>query len=492
MDKFDLYQDIATRTGGDIYLGVVGPVRTGKSTFITKFMETLVLPNIADKHRLQRVVDEMPQSADGKTIMTTQPKFVPDDGVKVTMQENLNFNVRLIDCVGYLVDGAVGHREGDKPRLVRTPWDDEEIPFEQAAQIGTDKVIKDHSTIGVVLTTDGSITDIPRSGYIEAEERVVKELEQIGKPFVIVLNSKTPLAEETQKLTQSLSEKYGVTAIAKDVQNMNSDDITDVMSGVLMEFPIRLIQASMPKWLQCLSGSSELIKKMTSQVASVVADVNKMSDYKKLENLFVDDENLEKVSKINVEFGKGSIEFEIVPKPHLFYKVLSEECGIDLSDDFKLISFVKSSRYAATEYGKLKEALMQVEAAGYGVVVPAIEDMELEEPEIMKQGGKFGVKIKASAPSLHIMRVDVSTEVSPIVGTQAQSEEMAAYLMEQYQKDKDGIWATNMFGKTLDTLVKEGINGKLATVQGDTQDKLRKTITRIVNEGKGGVLCVLI
>ncbi len=492
MESFDLYNDIATRTGGDIYVGVVGPVRTGKSTFIKKFMESLVIPKIENQHKKQRAIDEMPQSADGKTIMTTQPKFVPAEAVRISLTEGLEVNVRMIDCVGYLVDGALGHIENDKPRLVHTPWDDKEIPFEKAAEIGTTKVIKEHSTIGIMVTTDGTVTGIERSKYIDAEERVVSELKAIGKPFMIVLNSKNPKAEETLKLREALELKYGVPVSAQNVLEITEEQIAEIMESILMEFPIKLIEANIPKWMQALNEDNDIIKTALNAIKDISGKVIKMKDFKNFETLFTDDKYFEPTKAISVEFGQGKIEVEFDAKPELFYKVLSDECETDVKDDFNLLAFVKKLKHAKTEYDKIKSALDSVNEKGYGIVNPTMDEMVLEEPEITKQGSKYGVKLKATAPSLHIMKVDVETEINPIIGSEEQSKDMVDFLLSEFENNKSGIWNTNMFGKSLDVLVNEGINGKLLSLPEEAQVKLRKTLTRIVNEGKGGVICILI
>jgi len=492
MDSFDLYKDIATRTGGDIYVGVVGPVRTGKSTFIKRFMETLVLPAITDKNVKQRAIDEMPQSADGKTIMTTQPKFVPEQGVKVTINKNIDVNVRMIDCVGYLVEGAMGHTEGNKPRAVRTPWSNEEMPFEQAAELGTNKVIKEHSTIGVVVTSDGSITEIGRPKYIPAEERVIKELSGLGKPFVVVLNSKTPGNPDTMKLRDALEERYRVPVVSMDVLNMNMDDITSIMEKVLLEFPLKLVEANMPRWMQVLDSNNDVIADIMERMEKCADGVNRMRDYKKFDELFNGSENILPDAEISLDMGKGSLVVKVIPKEGLFFNILTSTCGTDIDDDYSLLKYVKYMKEAEREYSKIKHAMEEVKENGYGVVMPTSDDMILEEPELVKQGNRFGVCLKASAPSLHIMRVDVTTEINPIVGTEQQGEDLVKYLMSGFEDNKQGIWETNMFGKSLNLLVKEGLSNKLHAMPQDAQMKLRKTLGRIINEGKGGVICILL
>lgn len=490
--QFDLYKDIATRTGGDIYVGVVGPVRSGKSTFIRRFMDTLVLDNIRDKNSRKRAEDELPQSADGKSIMTTQPKFVPNEAVKVSFADNIAVNMRMIDCVGYIVEGALGAEEGGKDRLVRTPWSDDEIPFKEAAEIGTEKVIKEHSTIGVLVTTDGSITEITRDKYVAAEERVVKELKSLGKPFVIVLNTTSPEKPENKKLQEELSAKYDAPVLVKDALNMSAEDISEIMQAVLLEFPLKLVDVTAPKWIQALSSENGIVKELIKVLREVTADMVKMRDFDKLKAAFAGAEYLDIPDNVIVDAGKGRIEVQIKIKPDLFLKVLSEECGHDISDDFMLMSYIRFLKCAETEYGKLKNALEQVYATGYGVVTPTRTDMLLEEPEPIKQGGQYGIKLKASAPSLHLIRVDVESEVCPIVGTEQQSGELVQSLMDKFGDDKSGIWDTNIFGKSLHELMNDGLTGKLNAMPEEAKIKMRKTITKIVNEGKGGVLCILL
>ncbi|MEG1613243.1 MAG: stage IV sporulation protein A [Clostridia bacterium] len=492
MTNFNLYKDIATRTNGDIYVGVVGPVRSGKSTFIKRFMEVLVLDNIEDKNKRQRALDELPQSADGKSIMTTQPKFVPSEAVKVNFKDNISANIRMIDCVGYIVDGAIGHLEGGKERQVRTPWFDYEIPFTKAAEIGTEKVIREHSTIGVLVTTDGSITDIDRKSYVSAEERVVKELKELGKPFAIVLNTTTPTKAETLKLSDALQEKYSVPVIVKDVINMTEIDISEIMEKILLEFPLKLIETVAPRWIQALSPDNSIIKELVGLMTGAAKDMLKMRDYTKLVSSFSSAGYLDSPEITNMDMGKGRVEMEIKVKPDLFFTVLSEECGHDIPDDFMLFSYIRCLKHAEQEYGKMKGALQEVYDTGYGVVTPLMSEMLLEEPVMIKQGGQYGIKLKASAPSLHIMRVDVETEVSPIVGTEQQSEDLVKSLLTKYENNKNGIWETNIFGKSLNSLVNEGLNNKLHAMPIEARAKMRKTVSKIVNEGKGGVLCILL
>lgn len=492
MENYGLYEDIANRTGGDIYVGVVGPVRCGKSTFITQFMQNLVVPNILDKNARQRTIDELPQSADGKTIMTTQPRFIPSKATAIRVGDKVDMNVRMIDCVGYLIDGVLGHEEGERKRLVKTPWTEEEIPFEEAAELGTKKVIDEHSTIGIVLTTDGTISEIPRSSYVKAEERVVRELSEQNKPFVIVLNSKNPKSEESKKLAKSLEAKYGVSVLLIDVLKLNQNNIDDIFEKILLEFPIKSLKIKMPKWMQALPYNDPIITNVISEIKKFGEKANKIGQIDKTNVAFLESDDFEPVVVSSIKMGEGKIYFDITPKPGLFYRVLSKQCDLDIADDFHLISHIKQLAHAKHEFDKLKVALADVKEKGYGVVMPNVEDMKLEEPEIVKQGNKFGVKLKASAPSLHIMSVDIETEVNPVVGSQAQSEEMVKYMMSEFEQNPEAIWQTNMFGKSLSSLVNEGINSKITMMPSEAQHKMRKTLGRIVNEGKGGIICILL
>lgn len=491
MQQFDLYRDISTRTGGDIYIGVVGPVRTGKSTFITKFMQTLVLPSVKDAHRKKRLTDELPQSADGKTIMTTQPKFVPDEAETVNLGENLKAKVRLIDCVGYLADSAEGHTEDGKPRLVDTPWSEEKMPFEKAAEYGTRKVMTDHSTIGIVVTSDGSVTELPRKAYEKAEERIVAEMKELGKPFVVVLNTANEKDAGSKKLAEKLSESYGVPVILENVANMGKDEISDILKAVLMQFPVESIGISFPKWLQALPRDNEIITDIIGKAVAASENVKVTGDYRKLADAYEGDEYIQKITDINVDFGKGKITLELAPVPGLFYDVLSRQCDLRIENDFQLVSYIKSLGYAKKQYDKLSEAVKQADEFGYGVVIPTDEDMSLDAPEIVKRGSHYGVKLKASAPSYHIMKVEVETEVSPIM-SEAQDEKVLKDWLEGFGEDSRGVWKTNMLGKSLDSIAKDGLTSKLASMPADTRAKLKKTVGRIVNEGKGGVLCILL
>ena len=491
MEKFDIYADIARRTNGDIYVGVVGPVRTGKSTFITRFMESMVLPHIADPHLLERTRDELPQSADGKTIMTTQPKFVPNEAVTLQLDQ-VTLNVRMLDCVGYLVEGAMGHMEDEAPRLVRTPWSEQELPFEKAAEIGTRRVIRAHSTIGILLTSDGSICEIPRQNYVEAEERVVAELKECGKPFVIVLNTRTPDSEDTRRLGAALEEKYKIPVVVCNVQEISQEQIAGILEKILFQFPIRRLDISLPEWMKALPADHEIISGLIEEVRVNSSVLCKMEDHKVFLKLFNENEYFELPQISSILPGEGRMVCRFEAKAGLFNAILSGIAGEPIEDDFALMMFVQKLAKAKFEYDKLKEALNSVKECGYGVVTPGLDEMSLETPEIVRHGSRFGVRLKASAPSLHIMRVDINTEVSPIVGTEQQSEELVKYLLSEFEHDPKGIWETNMFGKSLHMLVKENLANKLHAMPQDAQKKMRRTLGRIVNEGKGGMICILL
>ena len=487
----NIYTDIAKRTNGDVYIGVVGPVRCGKSTFIQKFIQNFVLSNITNKHDRERANDELPQAGDGIMVMTTKPQFVPNEAVKIKIG-NTQMSVRLIDSVGFMVEGATGATENDKPRLVKTPWSDKEIPFVQAAVIGTEKVINEHSTIAIAVTSDGSFGDIPKENFEVAEKRTVEQLKLTGKPFVMILNTKNPQEEKTIELAKQMCKKYSAPVLPINVNELKKEDVDNIMTEILKEFPIEVVNIKMPKWLKPLPSNNSTITEILETINSAVSEISKIGHYDSNKILFENSENFEPILNNNIEMGSGAITFEIMPKEGLFYRVLSEQCGMEIKDDFELINSIKDLTSAKLKFDKLKSALNQVEETGYGIVIPSIEEMELKEPEIVRSGGKCGVKLKAQAPSLHIMKVNVETEVSPIVGGYEQSEELVKYLLQEFENNPQGIWQTNMFGKSLESLVNEGLNGKLNAMPINLQNKLRKTIGRIVNEGKGGILCILL
>lgn len=492
MEKYAIYNDISVRTGGDLYIGVVGPVRTGKSTFISKFMEKFVIPNIGNKFQKQLTTDDMPQSAEGKAIMTTQTKFVPSNAVKVQFRNKASASVRLVDCVGYLVDGATGYAEDDKPRLVKTPWSDEEIPFEKAAEIGTKKVIEEYSTIGILVTTDGSIGDIPRVNYESAEERVVNELKDINKPFVIILNCKEPNSDYSVNLANELQSKYNVSVINVNVSTLSVDDINNIMEKVLFEFPMQSVNIEMPNWMRALSQDSDIISDLITSVKNATKDVSKMRDFSLIQSCVENNENFNCLELKEMSLGDGTTVMKLMCEDGLYYKVLSEQCGEQINNDCELLAYIKSFSEYKKRFSKIKDALEQAETDGYGVVFPSVEEMNLDEPELVKQGGRYGVKLKATAPSLHIIKVDVSTEISPTVGTEKQSEDIINFISEKFEDEPEEIWQTNMFGKTLHDLVKDGLNEKINGIPKNAQNKMRKTLGRMVNENRGGMICILL
>lgn len=492
MGEYNIYQDISNRTQGDIYLGVVGPVRTGKSTFIKRFMELLVIPNIDNDYKKSRTKDELPQSGSGKTIMTTEPKFVPNEAIEIHLKDNASLKVRLIDCVGYLVRGALGYQENEFPRMVSTPWSDEPIPFESAAELGTKKVINEHSTIGIVVTTDGSITDISRQSYIEAEERVVNELKEIKKPFVILLNSTIPNHPDTINLRDKLFEKYDVPVISVDCLNMTMEDINGILEKILFEFPIKELNFSLPKWFDSLEYNHWLKAEIIQNLREAIQHIQKLRDVEKIVYEFKECGSISSVNIQEINLGEGLTNLNIKLKDNLFYNILGEESGYSISGEHQLLSLIKELSFAKREYDKISAALKDVRDLGYGVVPPSVEDMKLEEPEMLKQGNGFGIRLKASAPSLHFIRADVEAEVAPIVGTEKQSEDLVNYLLDQFENHPRKLWSTNMFGKSLHELVQDGLQNKLTKMPQDVQLKLQKTLTRIINEGNGGLLCIIL
>ena len=490
--SFNLYRDIAERTDGDVYIGVVGPVRTGKSTFIARFMEELVLPRLPSGPKRDRLADELPQSGSGKTIMTTQPKFVPGEAVQVMLQEQTPVRIRLVDSVGYLVKGALGTSENDAARMVHTPWFDQDIPFDQAAEIGTRKVMTDHATIGMVVTTDGTITDLPRNAYVEAEERVVSELKALGKPFVMLLNSASPRQADTLALRDSLEDKYAVPVMLLNVKEMGVEDIQHVLESVLMEFPLREARLNVPAWLGALDNDHWLVKHILEGVHLAGITPRKMRETAVFDEAFADSEYAGAVRMDQVSPGEGRMDFTLPLKEGLFNRILGEECGTEIRGDAHLLALMKELVSAKTEYDRVADALRAVRETGYGLVTPAISEMTLQQPEIVKQGGRFGVKLKAQAPSLHMIRVDIETEVTPVVGTEQQSEELVKYLLEEFESDPQKIWSTNFFGKSLSDMVREGLNNKLLQMPADTQEKVQEMLTRIINECSGGMICILL
>jgi len=492
VDSFNIYKDIAERTQGDIYVGVVGPVRTGKSTFIKKFMDLMVIPKIDNNYKKERAKDELPQSGSGKSIHTTEPKFVPNEAVEITIDEDIKFKVRMVDCVGYIVKGAVGYMDGEEAKMVNTPWYEYEIPFEDAAEIGTRKVITDHSTIGLVVTTDGSITGIERDEYLEAEERVIDELKAIKKPFIVVLNTKHINSPETRTLKKELEDKYDVTVQVMDVANMNQEDVEDIFKHVLKEFPVKEIDIDMPSWIEKLEPDNWLKKDFFNVIKKMCENIDRVRDIKSFAKLVDDEENLAPIEMNAVKLGEGKANIKLKPRDGIFYNILSEICDLDVKNESDLLYLIKDLNFAKKEYDKVKDALIDVRETGYGLVPPQLSEMKFEEPEMVKQGNRFGVKLKASAPSLHFIKANIKTEISPIMGSEKESEELVNSLMEQFDKDPASLWQSNMFGKPLEVLIREGLQNKLYKMPEDVQVKIQKTLQKIINEGSGGLICIIL
>ena len=488
----NLYEDISKRTGGDIYIGVVGPVRTGKSTFIKRFMDEMVLPHIASDAKRERATDELPQSAAGRTIMTTEPKFIPEQGVHITLDDTVNMNVRLIDCVGYIVPSALGYIENEQPRMVKTPWYDEEIPFNMAAEIGTRKVITDHSTIGLLVTTDGSIGDIPRAEYAEAEQRVVAELNEMNRPFAVLLNSTEPKSSATRRLAASMEEAYGVPVCPVDCTTVTEEEIKTVLERVLFEFPVREIGVDLPRWMMSLSPSHTVRRAVLSHIKTACACGEKIKDVAQMAQALFDCDYVADSHVKSVDLGTGKALLSVEMKSGLFYEVLSEVTGLSCKTDAELMKTMTSLADMKTRYDKIKNALEEAEATGYGIVMPLADELELEEPEILRQGGRYGVRLRAKAPSLHIMRADIETEVSPIVGSEHQSEELVNYLLREFEEEPQKIWESNIFGTSLYGLVNEGLHNKLNHMPADARMKLKETVERVINDGCNGLICIIV
>lgn len=488
----DIYNDISRRTDGDIYIGVVGPVRTGKSTFIKRFMESLVIPNIESDFKRERAIDELPQSAAGKTIMTTEPKFIPEEAVEVNLEDGAKFNVRLIDCVGYIVPSSLGYIENEAPRMVVTPWFDEEVPFNMAAEVGTQKVISEHSTIGLVVTTDGSISDIPREEYAECERRVIEELKEINKPFIIIMNCLNPETEESILLCKELSEQYGATVIPVNCLELNEKDIKYIMTQILFAFPIKEINIRMEKWITGLAKGHWLKDEIFSKVRESAQDIKLVREVKEAAEKIRECQYITDSKVAEIDLGQGSVTIQVNLDSTLFYKILGETTGIEIVNESDLLPILMELNKIKKEYEKIKPALDEVEATGYGIVMPDIDELSLEEPEIIKQGGKYGVKLKASAPSIHLMKAAINTTVSPIVGTEKQSEELVMYLLSGFEENPKKIWESNIFGKSLHELVNEGLHNKLYKMPVDARMKLQETLERVINEGCSGLICFIL
>lgn len=492
MEDSKLYDDIAQRTGGDIYIGVVGPVRTGKSTFIKRFVETLVIPNIENVYRRERARDELPQSGSGRTIMTAEPKFVPEEAVRVEMEDGAAFSVRLIDCVGYLVPGAVGQTEDDSPRMVTTPWFDYDIPMTEAAEIGTRKVISEHSTIGIVVTTDGTITDIPREDYLEAEGRAIIELKEQGKPFLVLLNSADPDSDRAKAIQADIMQRYDVSCMRVNCLELDEADVSAIIRGVLYEFPVKELSMFLPPWVDALPYDHPIKSGLYTVIRNSVGEMKHIRDVESAMAAIGASENVEGVKINSIDLGTGRTVAVLELPRGLFYETISAQSGFSIADDGDLMSLLTSLADVKREYDKVAEALAQVRETGYGIVAPGPEEMKLEEPEIVRQGGRYGVRLKASAPSIHMIRADIETEVSPIVGSEKQSEEMVSYLLREFEGDTAKIWDSNIFGKSFHDLVSEDLATKLKRMPEDARGKLRETLQRVINEGAGGLICIIL
>ncbi|MGI6606339.1 MAG: stage IV sporulation protein A [Peptococcia bacterium] len=488
----NIFRDIAERTGGDVYLGVVGPVRVGKSTFIKRFMDLLVIPNIKNTYDRERAIDELPQSGAGKTIMTTEPKFVPNEAVEIEVKEGLTVAVRLADCVGFAIPGAKGYEDENGPRMVHTPWSDEAMPFQEAAEMGTRKVITDHSTIGLVITTDGSITELPRENYVEAEAKVIEELRALGKPFVVILNTLRPNDVTTIELAQELENNYEVPVIPVDVAQLSQGMIMQILEEALFEFPVSEVNISLPKWIEELTSEHWLRTKFESSVQEIISQVRRLRDIDGALETLSQLDFIGEVVLDSMDMGTGTASIEMTAKDGLFYEVLNEATGLEITGEHDIYRLMKELTFAKAEYDKVAEAMERVRETGYGVVNPIMTEMNLEEPELIKQGGLFGVRLKASAPSLHIIRTDITAEITPLMGTERQCADLARYITEKFQENPSQIWDYDIFGKSLQELVTESIQSKLQTMPENVQDKLKETLRRIVNDGSGGIICIII
>lgn len=492
MEKIDIFKDIAERTGGDIYLGVVGAVRTGKSTFIKRFMEAVVIPNIQNEADRARAHDELPQSAAGKTIMTTEPKFVPNQGVKIHVAEGLDVNIRLVDCVGYSVPGAKGYEDENGPRMISTPWYEEPIPFNEAAEIGTRKVIQEHSTIGVVVTTDGTIGEIARYDYIEAEERVVNELKEVGKPFIMVINSAQPYHPNTESLRQELSLKYDIPVIALSVEAMREGDVLNVLREALYEFPVLEVNVNLPSWVLVLKENHWLRQSYQEAIQETVKDIKRLRDVDFVVGQFSNYEFIDNAQLAGIDMGQGVAEIDLSAPDELYDQVLKEVVGVEIRGKDHLLELMQDFAHAKQEYDQVADALKMVKQTGYGVAAPSLLDMSLDEPEIIRHGNRFGVKLKAVAPSIHMIKVDVESTFEPIIGTEKQSEELVKYLMQDFEDNPLSIWNSDIFGRSLSSIVREGIQAKLSLMPENARYKLKETLERIINEGSGGLIAIIL
>lgn len=492
MEKQNVFEHIAERTGGDIYIGVVGAVRTGKSTFIKKMMELAVIPHMTHEAERTRAQDELPQSAAGRTIMTTEPKFVPNQAVTIQVVDGLEVNIRLVDCVGYTIPGAKGHEDEYGPRMVHTPWYEEPIPFHEAAEIGTRKVIQDHSTIGVMVTTDGTIGEIPRESYVDAEERVVAELKEVGKPFIMVLNSARPHQSETDQLRKELQLKYDIPVIAMSVESMRETDVLMILREALYEFPVLEVNVNLPSWVMVLNERHWLREHFQEAVTEVVHDIKRLRDVDRVVRQFEEFEHVQEASLAGMDMGQGIANIDLRASDHLFEDILHEMIGERVTTKDHFLELIQDYSHAKKEYDQFADALTMVRQTGYGIAAPVLSDMSLEEPEIIRQGARYGVRLKAVAPSIHMIKVDVESEFSPIIGTEKQSEELVHYLLQDFEDDPLSIWSSDIFGRSLSSIVREGIQTKLAIMPENARYKLKETLERVINEGSGGMIAIIL
>lgn len=492
MTKTDIYQDIATRTGGSLFVGVLGPVRTGKSTFIKRFMETCVIPNITNTYRRERAIDELPQSGSGRTIMTAEPKFVPEEAVEISLEGGATFSVRLIDSVGYMVRSAMGAFEDGEPRMVMTPWMEHEIPMAEAAEIGTRKVIEDHSTVGIVVTTDGSISDIPREDYLEPEERVIRELQELGKPFVVLLNSTEPHSSRATTIAKDIESRYGVRCLCVNCLELGEEAINAIIKGLLFEFPLREMGIYLPAWVDALPAQHPIRQSVYSAIRSCGGSLAHIREVEPAVCAMGDEENISLSRVLGINLGTGAAEAELQLPRELFYQTISDQSGFTVTNDGDLMDLLTELSDVKSRFDKVSSALTNVYETGYGIVMPTIDDLELEEPEVMRQGGRYGIRLKANAPSIHMFKVDIESTVSPIVGNEKQSEDMVNYLLEKFSGDPTKIWESNIFGRSFHELVNEDLQAKLYRMPMDARLKFQETLQRIVNEGSGGLICIIL
>lgn len=488
--SYNIYKDINKRTGGEIYLGVVGPVRTGKSTFIKRFMDIMVIPGMSNEHVKQRAKDELPQSAAGTTIMTTEPKFVPSEAALICPMEGINVKVRLIDCVGFMVDGASGHTENNKERMVKTPWSAAEIPFTKAAEIGTKKVIEEHSTIGIVVSTDGSFSDIPRESYVAAEERTIKELSQLKKPYIVLLNSSHPFSPETQKLAQELTDKYSVTVMPVNCDQLKKEDISNILANVLKEFPVTEIDFFAPQWMEMLPQEHWLKKELVNAASDIISQLTYIKDIRNNYN-DISNDYIDKINVADIDMSNGCVKLDVLMKPDIYYQVLSELTRTTISNEYELISIIRELSEKKDEFDKVKDALAEVKLNGFGVVTPSRDEIKLDQPEVIKNGNKYGVKIKAQVPSINLLKTNISVEIAPIVGMQNQAEDLMEYINENTKENPEGIWAANIFGKTVEQIVNDGIYEKTHNMTPESMEKISGTLEKVMNENTG-LVCLIV